>query len=197
MILSKKGHLKFFLVPLSLLIILFFTVISLAVANDQPENIFEDSYSENYLKKIFKSVSLNSYVDLSSSELNKILSDINKKDLYITNITSDRGLSIYMPVEYCNIKTAFTFDLLIILDNDHFKINIFNAKVGKIPIPKKIILKSLKDSFPNTFEISNDQIICPANISFDFYKMKVNITVNYLSFYDGNLSLKTSGTICL
>lgn len=196
MILSKKGYLKFFLIPLSLLTILFCTAISLATNNDFSEDIIEDSCSENYLKKIVKSVSINSSTEFSIPELNKILSDIGKKDLYVTNITQDQGLSFYMPVEYSNIKTAFTFNLLMTLDNDCFKINVFNTKVGKLPIPKKIILNLLKDSFPEPFELSNDQIICPANVSFDFYKMKVNVTVTHLSFYDGSLSFKTSGNIC-
>lgn len=192
---------------ISVIIIAFAIIFGLAISDDFKES--ENTVNEGAVNaKIAKSVLMNEEVTLNKDELNAIvskkLSDYYESSEKIKNITltpssEEDIMYVYAKTDFWGRTWGLSAKTKVTLEKDKFKVEVLETKVGKLKIPKKMVLNKIKDTLDDIAEIEDSTIYFDSN-----YKMEVmgmNINLKFANFKIQNeqvtLKLRVQGNIGL
>ena len=102
---------------------------------------------------------------------------------------------LYIPITYNKVSLGLTGTLDIHLNESSSKIdiNLSNTKVGKLPIPSKLVAKFIAERFPEKITYNNTTISFDSNINFYFKEDNIALEITECEIKNKALAVRTKG----
>ena len=137
------------------------------------------------------------YLIQSANDRGLFSSDCRLTAAYI-EINTGKPCKIYFQIEYKEKRLGFSADADIFIDDGSIKLSFDNAYVGKLKIPRSLIITALsKTNWQNTTDylsLEDLSLTLPTHYSLDIDNVGtiVTIDITQLTLYDGTVYIKTN-----
>lgn len=205
---SKGRHrfLKFVIIMLVVVLIAGGILFFLLVQDDNKGKYSAEPSVDIFSKLIVASLTTKE-VNISEEEINGFLAyalskyEINMDSNIIidgiyTDINPETNFAkLYIPITYNKVSLGLTGTLDIHLNESSSKIdiNLSNTKVGKLPIPSKLVAKFIAERFPEKITYNNTTISFDSNINFYFKEDNIALEITECEIKNKALAVRTKG----
>ncbi len=163
---NKKRELYIFISIIVLLSIILGTCTYLAFGDEIPKNMVSASSPSKVIDKIRETQVKGGKLEISPEELNGTISDILKKPITKKGVTikgayfdiKDNSMLIYIPIKYKNLNLLPNIKGNIEYKNDKLIFRISSIKLGKLKLPKGLLMSKLKKYSNEDVFIADDRI---------------------------------------
>lgn len=205
---TKKKHyfLKFTIIALVIILaaggILFFLLV-----NDENKGKYSSEPSVNIFSKMIVASVTTKEVNITEEEINGFLAYALSKEEFndnysasidgiYTDINEDvNSAKLYIPITYNGISLGLSGNLNIQLNENTSKVdvNLSDTKIGKLPIPSKIVTKFIAERFPEKITYNDSTISFDSNIKFYFEGETISLEIQECEIKNGSLAVRTKG----
>ena len=125
---------------------------------------------------------------IEKANSSKLFDDDYKLLAAYIDINADTPCACYFQIEHNERKLGFSADLEIDFDAEHNKLSLSfsNAKIGKLPIPKKLVVYVLKKTklgiAASLLSFEDLSLVLPTSLNFNIAAIDTNVNVEITNF---------------
>lgn len=204
-ILSKKNNFKknFFKDVIAVLVadVILIGIMLCFAINDENSGKYSSTPSCKAVAKMAASAVTNKEAKISDQELNDLLAYILSKSgqasnivkgIYVDIIDNTQTAKIYVPITYKGLSLGLSGNLNINLNDElsRVELTLSKTKVGKLPIPSRIVSKMIAKDFENYLKYDEPTIWFNSKIKLNFEYINITAQIKILEIKDDNLFIK-------
>lgn len=203
--LKNKKFLTNILVIL-LAIAIFVSAIYFLAIWDTNKDKYTSEPSSEAMTKILVATATDKETQFSDNEINDFIAyliqkrPIKRKDIEISNIfidLSENKINFYIRIKYKKRDFGITTSINAELNSSEgtLELNPYNTKVGKLPIPSRLISTFISNQNYKSVQVVDDKIVLPNAITLNVDNSNFNIEFKQLRVSEQKLFIKTSGSL--